>query len=68
VILDKFYMAIYNRWGAKVFETTDPNLGWDGTSNGQPQPTGAFVWYARYQPQGSHGGEVLEKGTLMLIR
>jgi gliding motility-associated-like protein len=68
LLIDKFYMAIYNRWGAKVFETTDPNNGWDGRFNGQPQPSGAFVWYASYHVQGSSGGDVLEKGTLMLIR
>jgi gliding motility-associated-like protein len=68
LLLDKFYMAIYNRLGAKVYETSDPSKGWDGTFNGQPQPSGAFVWYAQYHVQGSNGGDVLEKGTLMLIR
>ena len=25
-----YLMEIYNRWGQKIFETTDRNLGWDG--------------------------------------
>lgn len=25
-------IKIYNRWGNLVFETTDPNIGWDGTN------------------------------------
>ncbi len=66
--LDKFYLAIYNRWGVKVFETTDPSKGWDGTFNGQPQPGGAFVWYAQYQLQSGQGNVTLQRGTLVLIR
>ena len=65
--LDKFYMAIYNRLGARVFETTDPSKGWDGTLNGKPQGTGTFVWYAQYQLQRT-GENVMEKGTVVLIR
>jgi len=45
---DNFNFAIYNRWGEIVFETTDVNemrtSGWDGTSNGQQQPVGTYVW------------------------
>ena len=45
---DNFNFAIYNRWGEIVFKTTDVNemrtSGWDGTSNGQQQPVGTYVW------------------------
>lgn len=27
-----FYFAVYNRWGELIFETKDPELGWNGTS------------------------------------
>jgi len=27
----EYYFAIFNRWGEKIFETTDPTLQWDGT-------------------------------------
>ncbi len=29
------FMKIYNRWGELVFETNDPNRGWDGYYRGQ---------------------------------
>jgi gliding motility-associated-like protein len=36
--------SIFNRWGQKVFETSDLNKGWDGKMNGINQDTGLFVW------------------------
>lgn len=39
--MDEF--SIYNRWGELVFSTNDPDMGWDGTFKGQPQPTGTYV-------------------------
>ncbi|MFT4062361.1 MAG: choice-of-anchor L domain-containing protein [Edaphocola sp.] len=38
------YFRVFNRWGNKVFETTDIDRGWDGTHNGQPQPVGVYVY------------------------
>ena len=29
--VDKIEMTIVNRWGGVVFETTDPDVNWDGT-------------------------------------
>jgi len=38
--------AIYNRWGEKVFETTDVNLTecWDGTYRGKEMNSGTFAY------------------------
>ena len=33
-------LSIFNRWGGQVFSTDDSMQGWDGTSNGRPQPAG----------------------------
>ncbi len=33
--LTKMELVIYNRWGQKVFTTTDINTGWDGQYNGE---------------------------------
>jgi gliding motility-associated-like protein len=30
----KFTFSIFNRWGEKIFESSDPLRGWDGTHNG----------------------------------
>ncbi len=38
------YFRIYDRWGAKVFETSNITQGWDGTYNGAPQPFAVYVY------------------------
>ncbi|KAA5534708.1 T9SS type B sorting domain-containing protein [Taibaiella lutea] len=35
---------VYNRWGQKVFESSNIDKGWDGTFNDKPQPMGVYVY------------------------
>ena len=56
-------LCVYNRWGEKVFETTNPNHAWDGSYRGEPIPLGSYQYYIDYEytPQGirkTHRGEV----------
>lgn len=37
------YWLIFDRWGEKVFETRDPDQGWDGTYKGKLLAPGTFV-------------------------
>ncbi len=41
----EMYFAIYDRWGEKVFETEDQNIGWDGTFRNKPVSPDVFVYY-----------------------
>jgi gliding motility-associated-like protein len=36
---------IYDRWGEKVFETTDPKKGWDGYYKGKLATPAVYVYY-----------------------
>lgn len=36
--------TIYDRWGEKIFETTDKSASWDGTFNGKPLNSAVFVY------------------------
>lgn len=58
--------TVFNRWGAKVFETTDINQGWDGAFNGKPQPMGVYI----YMIEGvtSSGSPFVKQGNVTLIR
>lgn len=58
--------AIYNRWGQKVFETSDINEGWDGTFEGLPQEVGVYVYFI--EGAGYNGVNVSLKGNITLIR
>lgn len=42
--IESVLFRVYNRWGQLVFETTDPQKGWDGTWNGQPQEADAYAY------------------------
>jgi len=60
------YFAVYNRWGSRVYYTTDPGAGWDGTLNGNAQDAGVYVWMAGGV---DYKGRIVErKGTVILIR
>ena len=41
----KIEMEIYNRWGKRVFRTTDPDILWDGSDETTKQPSSDGVYY-----------------------
>ncbi|NQX96362.1 MAG: gliding motility-associated C-terminal domain-containing protein, partial [Flavobacteriales bacterium] len=38
-------LVVYSRWGEKVFETNDVEIGWDGTFKDDPMNAAVFVYY-----------------------
>jgi gliding motility-associated-like protein len=60
------YMAVFNRWGQKVFYTSNPGEGWDGTFNGTPQQGGTYIWTA--EAIDFEGHTIQRKGSVILIR
>jgi gliding motility-associated-like protein len=59
-------IRIFNRWGEKVFESPDINIGWDGTSNGIPLNSGVYVYYV--EAICTDGQSALIKGNVTLLR
>jgi gliding motility-associated-like protein len=60
------YFEVYNRWGQRVFFTTNPSTGWNGIINGIAQQTDIYVWRAAGI---TFKGNLIErKGTVVLIR
>lgn len=39
-----FELLLFNRWGQVIWESHDASIGWDGTYNGTPVPTGMYTW------------------------
>ena len=58
--------SIYNRWGERVFYTTQPGQCWDGTYKGIPQDANVFIYMINAKT--SCQPEVFRKGTFALIR
>ncbi|MEI6409718.1 MAG: gliding motility-associated C-terminal domain-containing protein [Bacteroidota bacterium] len=62
-------LKIYNRWGALVYETNDPNGSWDGKIQGLEAPSDVYIWRLEYKaerPQG--GGPFVVGGSVTLLR
>lgn len=66
VCLQTLTFMIFNRWGEKVFETNDVNVGWDGTFNGDKLNTGVFVY--RLEGKTIEGKGYSSKGNITLVR
>lgn len=62
----EFEVAVYNRWGEKVFEGTDINFIWDGTYKGKPEDTAVFGYYITGTLK--DGTVVKKKGNISLLR
>jgi gliding motility-associated-like protein len=44
----QYELTIYNRWGERIFQSFDENVGWDGTYNGQNVQDGVYTWKLTY--------------------
>ncbi len=62
-----FSLSIYNRWGEKVFETTNTNgRGWDGKYGGKDQPMGTYIY--TINATFKNGRKDVFNGNFILIR
>lgn len=64
--ISQLYFIVYNRWGEKVFESTDKQFGWDGTFNGSQLIPDVFVYYAKITFLNNEIQE--KKGNVTLVR
>ena len=64
--IESYKMEIYDRWGSKIFETTNPTVGWDGRHGTQALPQGAYTFLISAKQGNGH--TFAERGVVMLIR
>ena len=64
--LSAFHLAIFNRFGEKIFESSDASKGWNRLVKGVEQNTSTFIWLMFYQFEGEE--KIEEKGTVTLVR
>lgn len=62
-----FNMSIWNRWGEMVFESNDPDVGWDGRAgNGKVAPPGVYLYVVKIT--GPRGEPIQFKGYATLVQ
>lgn len=62
--LNHFY--VFNRWGEKMWDTSDILEGWNGYYKGVMQPMGVYVYLVNYSAINGKGRTL--KGSVTLIR
>lgn len=63
----KMKFQIFNRWGEKIYESTDPNFKWDGTYKGVPQSPMVYGYKLELTFIDGHTLP-LKKGSITIIR
>ena len=61
-----FKCWVFHRGGHQVYYWTDIQKGWDGTINGKPAKTGAYLYII--EAVGADGKEYKKKGVIHLLR
>lgn len=61
-----YELLIFNRWGDKIFQTTDLNKGWDGTFRGESCKQDSYVWKVKLTTV--EGEEKNYSGNVILLR
>ncbi len=62
-----FHMTIFNRWGRKVFYTTNPGKSWNGKIGGNKASQGVYFYYIVAKGY-NEGEKTVLKSALHLIR
>lgn len=66
LVTEELLLRVFNRWGEMVFETTDKNVGWDGTFKGKLLDPDVYDYYMKAIC--IDGGEYEHKGNITLLR
>lgn len=63
--VSEFTIAIFDRWGVKVFESNDPGFHWDGAYHGRAMFSQVLTYFIRTKT--IDGQENLVKGNISLV-
>lgn len=64
--IKEMQFEIYNRWGERVFSSSDPDIGWDGTWRDKPCEAAVFTYFLRGVM--IDGTEIDEQGNISLVK
>ncbi|MBL0261926.1 MAG: gliding motility-associated C-terminal domain-containing protein [Saprospiraceae bacterium] len=60
-------MSIFDRWGARVFQTDQIGQGWNGKmqNEGNLMPAGVYIYHLTYQRRGEKESKTTNTVTLL---
>ena len=65
-IPDKYIYMVFDRWGSQVFETSDPQAGWNGRIRGNAMASeGVYIYYVKLTT--ASGIEVEQRGQVTVF-
>jgi len=64
-LLQNVQLSVYDRFGVRVFYTTNPANCWDGRYKGKLQDSGGYVYILKAK---TFCGDVFKKGIVMLLK
>ncbi|MGV3631617.1 MAG: gliding motility-associated C-terminal domain-containing protein [Bacteroidota bacterium] len=64
--IETMLLRVYNRWGELVFESTDPQVGWDGTYKTRKLDPDVFDYYLEVTCIG--GNSEIIKGNITILK
>jgi gliding motility-associated-like protein len=65
--IKKFYLVIFDRWGAEIYNSKNIDEGWNGlTSDEQPLPEGVYVY--RLEMRSKTNRDIVKNGQITLLR
>lgn len=65
-IPQKYIFQVFDRWGSRIFQTTDPETGWNGSVNGGEKASeGVYLYYVLLTT--TKGIEVEQRGEITLF-
>ncbi len=63
----KFTMLIYNRWGRKVYQSSNPAAGWDGRIGNQKAEPGVYFYRIEAESYNKEEKKIQLEGAVHLI-
>lgn len=65
--IQNYSLMVFDRWGAKLFESNDPAIGWTGATRGKPLSAGVFMWTLQFEVAAQEVLSVKKGGEVLLI-
>ncbi len=65
-VIREIRFTVFNQWGEKIFESNAQASGWDGMYKGKAQPSGVYIYVAKFVLL--DGTTTERKGSINLVR